>query len=162
MGLFVPGWGATARLYERGLPGGWEALELPSYRTTRGELRAYRDWLAGKLVTLPMRYQSEIAWLEQGNMAEGFRLYNEAFAADEYYGPALLKLLDAPSYLWLFGAPNWLVTRGTQRAGGRCTTSRTGPSRAQESRLPIGISRSSMQLLTTPRLPRRARAKSKR
>ena len=53
MGLFVPGWGATARLYERGLPGGWEALELPSYRTTRGELRAYRDWLAAKLVEQP-------------------------------------------------------------------------------------------------------------
>jgi len=33
-------------------------------------------------------------------LAEGFRLYDEAFAADEYYGPALFKLLDAPSYLW--------------------------------------------------------------
>jgi tetratricopeptide (TPR) repeat protein len=41
-----------------------------------------------------------LAYLEQGNMAEGFRLYNEVFAADEYNAPALFKLLDAPSYLW--------------------------------------------------------------
>jgi tetratricopeptide (TPR) repeat protein len=41
-----------------------------------------------------------LAHLEQGNLAEGFRLYDDAFAADEYYGPALFKLLDAPSYLW--------------------------------------------------------------
>ena len=33
-------------------------------------------------------------------MEEGFRLYDDAFAADEYHGPGLIKLLDAPSYLW--------------------------------------------------------------
>jgi len=44
-GLFLPGWGATARLYERGLPEGWEALELPSFRTTRGEFFVYHRWL---------------------------------------------------------------------------------------------------------------------
>jgi len=48
--LFLPGWGATARLYERGLPEGWEVVELPRYRATRGELAAYRRWLAEKLV----------------------------------------------------------------------------------------------------------------
>ena len=48
--LFLPGWGATARLYERGLPEGWKTIELPSYRSTRGELVAYRRWLAEKLV----------------------------------------------------------------------------------------------------------------
>jgi hypothetical protein len=31
---------------------------------------------------------------------EGFRLYSDAFAADDYPGPALIKLLDAPSWLW--------------------------------------------------------------
>jgi pimeloyl-ACP methyl ester carboxylesterase len=41
--LFVPGWGATAGLYS--LPAGWQALELPSYRSTRGELSVYRRWL---------------------------------------------------------------------------------------------------------------------
>jgi len=48
-GLFVPGWGATAGLYAAGLPEGWEALELPAFRTTRGELTAYRRWLGAEL-----------------------------------------------------------------------------------------------------------------
>jgi pimeloyl-ACP methyl ester carboxylesterase len=52
-GLFVPGWGATARLYAAGLPDGWEALELPAFRSTRGELRAYRRWLQAELVRRP-------------------------------------------------------------------------------------------------------------
>ena len=44
--LFIPGWGAPARLYASGLPEEWRALELPSFRKTRGELPAYRAWLA--------------------------------------------------------------------------------------------------------------------
>ena len=52
-GLFVPGWGATAALYRPGLPEGWEALELPSYRTTRGELGAYRRWLGEEVASRP-------------------------------------------------------------------------------------------------------------
>ena len=49
-GLFVPGWGTTARLYAAGLPEGWESLELPSFRQTRGKLSAYRTWLADEVV----------------------------------------------------------------------------------------------------------------
>ena len=41
-----------------------------------------------------------LAHLEQGDIEEGFRLYDEAFAADDYHGPALIKLLDGPSWLW--------------------------------------------------------------
>ena len=48
-GLFLPGWGATAALYARGLPQSWQALELPSYRATGGELPAYRRWLGAEL-----------------------------------------------------------------------------------------------------------------
>ena len=48
-GLFVPGWGATAALYRPGLPEGWEALELPSYRSTGGEIGAYRRWLGDEV-----------------------------------------------------------------------------------------------------------------
>ena len=48
-GLFVPGWGATAGLYVAGLPEGWEALELPAFRTTHGELIAYRRWLGAEI-----------------------------------------------------------------------------------------------------------------
>lgn len=52
-GLFVPGWGATAALYRRGLPEGWEALELPSHRRMRGELGAYRRWLGDEVARRP-------------------------------------------------------------------------------------------------------------
>jgi tetratricopeptide (TPR) repeat protein len=38
--------------------------------------------------------------LQRGNVTEGLRLYTEAFASDDYNGPALLKLLDAASFLW--------------------------------------------------------------
>jgi pimeloyl-ACP methyl ester carboxylesterase len=48
-GLFIPGWGAPARLYVPGLPESWRALELPSFRKTRGELPAYRAWLVGEI-----------------------------------------------------------------------------------------------------------------
>lgn len=44
-GLFLPGWGATARLYMAGLPEGWVALELPSFRQSRGEFFVYHRWL---------------------------------------------------------------------------------------------------------------------
>ena len=51
--LFVPGWSATAALYSPGLPEGWEALELPSYRSTGGELGAYRRWLGEEVARRP-------------------------------------------------------------------------------------------------------------
>jgi pimeloyl-ACP methyl ester carboxylesterase len=49
-GVLVPGWGAQPGLYARALPVGWEALELPTFRATRGELTAYRHWLDAELV----------------------------------------------------------------------------------------------------------------
>ncbi len=52
-GLFVPGWGATAALYASGLPPGWQALDLPTFRTTRGELPAYRRWLRAEVARHP-------------------------------------------------------------------------------------------------------------
>jgi pimeloyl-ACP methyl ester carboxylesterase len=48
-GLFLPGWGATAQLYARGLPDSWQALELPSFKGTRGKLFVYDRWLAAEL-----------------------------------------------------------------------------------------------------------------
>jgi pimeloyl-ACP methyl ester carboxylesterase len=47
--LFVPGWGAPRELYRAGLPDGWEALETPVFRETRGELAAYRRWLGAEV-----------------------------------------------------------------------------------------------------------------
>jgi pimeloyl-ACP methyl ester carboxylesterase len=49
-GLFVPGWGAPGSLYLRGVPDGWEVLELPSFRRARGSFAHYRGWLRGELV----------------------------------------------------------------------------------------------------------------
>jgi len=50
-GLFMPGWSATAGLYTPGLPATWEALELPSFRSTRGELPRYRRWLDAEIAS---------------------------------------------------------------------------------------------------------------
>jgi pimeloyl-ACP methyl ester carboxylesterase len=47
--LFLPGWGATAGIYRRGLPQGWDLPQPPSFRATRGELRPYRDWIVDLL-----------------------------------------------------------------------------------------------------------------
>ena len=51
-GLFLPGWGATASLYTAGLPEGWAALELPSFRQTRGEFFVYHRWLDERITRL--------------------------------------------------------------------------------------------------------------
>lgn len=48
-GLFVPGWGAVPGLYRQGLPVGWEALELPPYRTSGRELGGYWQWLVEQI-----------------------------------------------------------------------------------------------------------------
>ena len=53
IGLFVPGWGATSGLYRAGLPEGWVALELPSFRSTDGDFGAYGRWLVEEIVRRP-------------------------------------------------------------------------------------------------------------
>src|ERR1700694_2021399 len=57
--------------------------------------RTGHDYFRGHL-----SWHLALAHLEQGDVEEGCRLYTDAFAADQYPGPALVKLLDAPSYLW--------------------------------------------------------------
>ena len=60
---------------------------LESY-PPHGALRGHLSW------------HLALGHLEQGDVEEGFRLYDNALAADEYHGPKLNKLLDAASYLW--------------------------------------------------------------
>lgn len=47
--LFIPGWGARASLYRTAVPSGWEVLQPPSFRASRGAIAAYPRWLAGEL-----------------------------------------------------------------------------------------------------------------
>lgn len=54
----------------------------------KGALRGHLSW------------HLALAHLERGELDEGLRLYHAAFAGDDYPGPALIKLLDGPSFLW--------------------------------------------------------------
>ncbi len=56
--LFLPGYGASGRLYARGLGAGWRALEPPPFHATAGAFRAYEQWLGAEL-----QRSEEPAWL---------------------------------------------------------------------------------------------------
>src|SRR5262245_64880592 len=47
--LFLPGFGASGRLYARGLDEDWLALEPPSFRHAGGSLAPYCSWIAAEL-----------------------------------------------------------------------------------------------------------------
>ena len=47
-----------------------------------------------------LHWHLALVHLQEGDFQEAERLYTEAFAADDYRGPAFIKMLDAPSYLW--------------------------------------------------------------
>ncbi|HEX4323192.1 MAG TPA: alpha/beta fold hydrolase [Gaiellaceae bacterium] len=47
--LFIPGWGAHPSLYREALPPGWELLEPPTFRASRGSFAAYPAWLRSEL-----------------------------------------------------------------------------------------------------------------
>jgi pimeloyl-ACP methyl ester carboxylesterase len=47
--LFLPGFGASAGFYRRGLVADWRALEPPSFRATNGVLAPLRGWLLAEL-----------------------------------------------------------------------------------------------------------------
>jgi tetratricopeptide (TPR) repeat protein len=47
-----------------------------------------------------LHWHLALVHLQRGDVAEGMRLYEEAFAAEEYRGPPVVKLFDAPSFLW--------------------------------------------------------------
>jgi tetratricopeptide (TPR) repeat protein len=86
----------------------WGAHTLAHFHYENGETDAAISFLRSWLDNYPRDgdFRGHLSWhlalghLEQGDVEKGFRLYSDAFAADEYHGPALTKLLDAPSYLW--------------------------------------------------------------
>src|SRR5471030_1314918 len=61
--LFLPGWGAPARLYRRLLAADWTALEPPSFRDARAGLASYSAWLAEELYR-----RDEPVWLAGHSM----------------------------------------------------------------------------------------------
>ena len=86
----------------------YAAHALAHFHYENGECNAAISFLRSWLADYPPKgaFRGHLSWhlalghLEQGDIEEGYRLYDEAFAAEEYCGPALIKLLDAPSYLW--------------------------------------------------------------
>ena len=54
-GLFLPGYGARAHSYERGLPEGWEPLQPPFPVLASGSLEQLRAWLVRDLRGRPRR-----------------------------------------------------------------------------------------------------------
>ena len=61
--LFLPGYGASGRLYAPGLSAGWCALEPPSFRATNGAFAEYVRWVGREL-----RRTDEAVWLAGHSM----------------------------------------------------------------------------------------------
>ncbi len=84
------------------------AHALAHFHYENGETDAGISFLRSWLADYPrqgflhghLHWHLALVHLQQGDMEEGFRFYTQAFAADEYYGPALVKMMDAPSFLW--------------------------------------------------------------
>ena len=47
-----------------------------------------------------LHWHLSLVLLQQGDVASGFQLFEDAFAAEDYAGPAMVKVFDATSYLW--------------------------------------------------------------
>lgn len=47
-----------------------------------------------------LHWHLALVHLSRGSVEEGLRLFDAAFAAEDYRGPLLVKMLDAPSFLW--------------------------------------------------------------
>lgn len=86
----------------------YAAHALAHFHYETGEADAGISFLRSWLDNYPRHgaLRGHLSWhlalglLEQGNVEEGFRLYDTVFAAEQYDGPPLIKVLDAPSYLW--------------------------------------------------------------
>ncbi|GGC73046.1 tetratricopeptide repeat protein 38 family protein [Siccirubricoccus deserti] len=85
-----------------------------------------RSWLADYpregMLHGHLSWHLAIVELQAGAMEEALRLFDRGFAGEDHPGPALVKLLDAPSFLWraeLAGHPRdharWEALRGFVR-----------------------------------------------
>jgi len=86
----------------------YAAHALAHFHYETGERDAAVAFLKPWLADYPPQgvFRGHLSWhlalahLERGELDEGLSLYHTAFAADDYHGPALVKLLDGPSFLW--------------------------------------------------------------
>jgi tetratricopeptide (TPR) repeat protein len=84
------------------------AHALAHFHYENGENEAAISFLTNWLRDYPRNgfFRGHLSWhlalvhLAGGEVEEGFRLYADAFATADYSGPALIKLMDGPSYLW--------------------------------------------------------------
>jgi tetratricopeptide (TPR) repeat protein len=84
------------------------AHALAHFHYENGEPAAAASFLRSWLVDYPQDgfFRGHLSWhlalvhLQEGDIGEGQRLFAEAFAAEDHPGPALVKLFDAPSFLW--------------------------------------------------------------
>jgi len=86
----------------------YAAHALAHFHYETGERNAAIAFLKPWLADYPPHgaFRGHLSWhlalahLERGELDEGLSLFHTGFAADDYQGPALVKLLDGPSFLW--------------------------------------------------------------
>lgn len=125
---------AARRIIERSMArlpqNGWGAHALAHVHYEAGETREAMEFLQVWLPAYPreglllghLSWHLALCLLATGDAEGAFRLYTEAFAAADYFGPALIKTFDGASFLWraeLAGEPRdearWQVMRAFAR-----------------------------------------------
>jgi hypothetical protein len=75
--------------------------EAGDHETTVSFLQPWlADYPASGMLSGHLNWHVALALLQQGDHAGGLRLFDSAFAGADLAVPALIKLLDGPSYLW--------------------------------------------------------------
>lgn len=105
-------WSEARRRIERSLAmeprNAFAAHSMAHVQYETGEPEASIVFLRGWLAEYPRNgaFRGHLSWhlalalLGEGRVDEGFALYEDAFAAEDYPGPKFIKLIDAASYLW--------------------------------------------------------------
>lgn len=105
-------WHEARRRIERSLSveprNAFAAHSMAHLQYETGEPESSITFLRGWLAEYPRNgaFRGHLSWhlalalLGEGRVEEGFALYEDAFAAEDYPGPKVVKLMDAASYLW--------------------------------------------------------------
>ena len=87
---------------------GYAAHTMAHFHYENGEAEEAMAFLRSWLADYPregflyghLSWHLAIVRLQAGEFTEGLRLFDTGFAGEDHPGPALVKLLDAPSFLW--------------------------------------------------------------